>query len=83
MNGAIYREYEFSLQQSYIAMTGRDYEGVDYTKVNLNANTFPPLQRLIHHIITTMIYPKGGSRDQVTSVAAQTYRSVNYAPQGN
>jgi hypothetical protein len=68
MSGAVYGQYAYSLQMSYIAMTARDYEGEDCTKINLNANSFPPLQRLIHHIITTMIYPKGGSRDQVTLV---------------
>ena len=68
MNGAVYGEYAYSLQKSYIVMTGRDYEGIDCSTINLNANSFPPMQRLIHHIITTMIYPKGGSRDQVTLV---------------
>ena len=32
----------------------------------LNANNFPPLQRIIHHIITTIIFPKGKSHNEVT-----------------
>ena len=34
----------------------------------LNANVFPPLQRIIHHIITTILFPKGGSRNEVTKI---------------
>ena len=34
----------------------------------LNANTFPLMQRLLHHMMTTIVYPKGGSRDEVTVV---------------
>ena len=34
----------------------------------LNVNVFPPLQRIIHHIITTIIFPKGGSRNEVTKI---------------
>ena len=35
---------------------------------NLNATVFPPLQCIIHHIITTIIFPKGGSQNEVTKV---------------
>ena len=35
---------------------------------NMNATVFPPLQRIIHHIITTIIFPKGGSQNEVTKV---------------
>ena len=34
----------------------------------LNANVFPPLQRIIHHIITTIPFPKGGSYNEVTKI---------------
>ena len=34
----------------------------------LNANSFPPMQWLLHHMFTTIVYPKGGSRDEVTVV---------------
>ena len=34
----------------------------------LNANVFPLLQRIIHHIITTIIFPKGGSHNEVTKI---------------
>ena len=34
----------------------------------MNINFFPPMQWLFHHMITTFVYPKGGSRDEVTTV---------------
>ena len=34
----------------------------------LNANVFPLLQRIIHHIITTIIFSKGGSHNEVTKI---------------
>ena len=34
----------------------------------LNVNVFSPLQRIIHHIITTIILPKGGSKSEVTKI---------------
>ena len=68
MTGAVYGEYGYSLQKAYSVMTRKDYEKEDCSRINLNANQFPPMKRLIHHIITTIIYPKGGSRDQVTAI---------------
>ncbi|MQM04467.1 hypothetical protein Taro_037264 [Colocasia esculenta] len=37
-------------------------------RLKLNANTFPPLNRLIHHIFTTLVVLKDGSREIVTTV---------------
>ena len=34
----------------------------------LNVNVFPPLQQIIHHIMSTIIFPKGGSRNEVTKI---------------
>ena len=34
----------------------------------LNVNTFSPLQRILHHMFTTIIYLKDGSRDHVNTV---------------
>ncbi|MQM02880.1 hypothetical protein Taro_035650 [Colocasia esculenta] len=51
----------------YPLLTLEDYDG--NKKISkLNANSFPPLIRMIHHIFTTMIAPKHGSRELVTDV---------------
>ena len=55
------------LDEALIAMT-QDDEVQLRPGHKLNANSFPPMQRLLHHLITTIVYPKGGSRDKVTVV---------------
>ncbi|MQL98081.1 hypothetical protein Taro_030783 [Colocasia esculenta] len=44
----------------------------------LNANSYPLLHRLIHHIFTTIIVPKDGSRELVTAV--QFHAFLNCEP---
>ncbi|MQM16268.1 hypothetical protein Taro_049224 [Colocasia esculenta] len=51
----------------YQLLTLEDYDGTKKI-AKLNANFFPPLNRMIHHIFTTMIVPKHGSRELVTDV---------------
>ena len=55
------------LDEALIAMT-QDDEVQLRPRQKLNANSFPLIQRLLHHMITTIVYPKGGSRDEVTVV---------------
>ncbi|MQM00704.1 hypothetical protein Taro_033447 [Colocasia esculenta] len=51
----------------YTLITHQIYHpSVDHLK--LNANSFPPLNRLIHHIFTTLVVPKDGSRELITTV---------------
>ncbi|MQM13681.1 hypothetical protein Taro_046607, partial [Colocasia esculenta] len=42
---------------------------------SLNANNFPPLHRVIHHIFTTMIVPKDGSRELVTAIQKSSFHA--------
>ena len=45
-------------------MSGRVYpESIDLR--TLNANTFPPFQRVLHKIFTSLLFPKVGSHDRV------------------
>jgi Putative plant transposon protein len=55
----------FDHVEVYSAMTERDPPNYDVDLVVLDATTFPPMQRLLHHVMTTIIYPKGGSRNEV------------------
>ena len=41
---------------------------------SFNTNTFPPLQRLIHHMFTTIVTPQGGGRCRIT----ETHRFLFY-----
>ncbi|MQM02852.1 hypothetical protein Taro_035624 [Colocasia esculenta] len=56
-----------SASEYYTLITLQPY---DSTKdhIKLNANSFPLLHCLIHHIFTTLIAPKDGSRELVTEV---------------
>ena len=49
-------------------MLGMEEDPSEKDLKNMNATVFPPLQRIIHHIITTIIFPKGGRRNEVTKV---------------
>ncbi|MQM12920.1 hypothetical protein Taro_045841 [Colocasia esculenta] len=51
----------------YHLLTLEDYDGTKKI-AKMNANSFPPLNRMIHHIFTTMIVPKHGSRELVTDL---------------
>ncbi|MQL98713.1 hypothetical protein Taro_031428 [Colocasia esculenta] len=56
-----------STSDYYTLITHQLYHpSVDHLK--LNANTFPLLNCLIHHIFTTIVVPKDGSRELVTTV---------------
>ena len=59
--------YNPSASEYYELLTLEPY---DTTKeiARLNANSFPPLIRMIHHIFTTLIVLKDGSRELVTEV---------------
>ncbi|MQM06733.1 hypothetical protein Taro_039560, partial [Colocasia esculenta] len=56
-----------SASEYYHLITLQPY---DATKkiTKLNANSFPSLNRMIHHIFTTLMAPKHGSRELVTKV---------------
>ena len=49
-------------------MLGMEEDPSEKDLKNMNATVFPPLQRIIHHIITTIFFSKGGSRNEVTKV---------------
>ena len=66
--GAMLRVHPISLELAHFLMTGQEPEGLNVDFILYNANDFPPLQRMIHHIITTIIYPKAGSRELVNNV---------------
>ncbi|MQM16538.1 hypothetical protein Taro_049496 [Colocasia esculenta] len=51
----------------YPLITLQPYDGTKKA-AKLNANFFPPLNRMIHHIFTTLIAPKHGSQELVTDV---------------
>ena len=55
------------LDEAIVAMTQDDEVQLRPGR-KLNANSFPPMQRLLHHMFTTIVYSKGGSRDEVTVV---------------
>ncbi|MQL88921.1 hypothetical protein Taro_021490 [Colocasia esculenta] len=55
-------------EEYYALITSKPYDPTD--RKQLNANSFPPLHRLIHHIFTTLIVPKDGSRELVTSLTS-------------
>ena len=48
------------IDDALIAMT-QDEDVHLQSKQKLNANSFPLMQRLLHHMFTTIPYPKGGS----------------------
>ena len=59
-----YDEYE-----AYSLMTELPSNTDDSRQTQLtsfNTNLFPPLQRFIHHIFTTIITPQGGGRCRLT-----------------
>ncbi|MQL77989.1 hypothetical protein Taro_010399 [Colocasia esculenta] len=56
-----------SASEYYHLITLQPYDGTKKI-AKLNANSFPPLNRMIHHIFTTLIAPKHGSRELVTEI---------------
>ncbi|MQL68656.1 hypothetical protein Taro_000925 [Colocasia esculenta] len=55
-----------TLEEYHTLITLQPYDPTD--RKQLNANSFPPLHHFIHHIFTTHIVPKDGSRELVTSL---------------
>ncbi|MQL87184.1 hypothetical protein Taro_019728 [Colocasia esculenta] len=53
-------------EEYHTLITLQSYDPTDHKQ--LNANSFPLLHRLIHHIFTTIIVPKDGSHELVTSI---------------
>ena len=66
--GATPLTHPVDMKEAHLAMTEEDPEGVQVDYIQYNANEFPPLQRVLHHMFTTIIYPKGGSRELVNTV---------------
>ncbi|MQL73999.1 hypothetical protein Taro_006358 [Colocasia esculenta] len=69
--GADYHNFEFDLHEAYNILTGLQADEFDPKKTHVtkfNTNTFPPVLRLIHHILTTIITPQGGGRDRLTDI---------------
>ncbi|MQL69074.1 hypothetical protein Taro_001363 [Colocasia esculenta] len=59
--------YTPSASEYYELLTLEPYDSTKEID-RLNANSFPPLIWMIHHIFTTLIVPKDGSRELVTEV---------------
>ncbi|MQL82098.1 hypothetical protein Taro_014564 [Colocasia esculenta] len=69
--GADYHNFEFDLHEAYTIMTGLSADRSDPKQTfvtKFNTNTFPPVLRVIHHMLTTIITPQGGGRDRLTDI---------------
>ncbi|MQL81119.1 hypothetical protein Taro_013568 [Colocasia esculenta] len=69
--GADYHNFEFNLHEAYTILTGLQADESDPKQTHVTkfkTNTFPPILRLIHHILTTIITPQGGDRDRLTDI---------------
>ncbi|MQL79191.1 hypothetical protein Taro_011628 [Colocasia esculenta] len=68
---ANYHEFEFNLHEAYSILTGLPADESDPKQTyvtRFNANSFPPVLRVINHILTTIITPQGGGRDRLTDI---------------
>ena len=65
----------------YTIMTKKVF--TPHSSLNVNVNTFPPLQRVLHHIFITIIYPKDGGRELVTAVHHLLFYYIFQAEQIN
>ncbi|MQL68672.1 hypothetical protein Taro_000955 [Colocasia esculenta] len=81
--GADYHNFEFDLHEAYTIMTGLPADASDPKQTfvtKFNTNTFPPVLRVIHHMLTTIITPQGGGRDRLTDIQRKDLkRSLPYA----
>ncbi|MQM09923.1 hypothetical protein Taro_042809 [Colocasia esculenta] len=69
--GEDYHDFEFDLHEAYTLLIGLPHDASDSRQTyvtRFNTNTFPPVLRLIHHILTTIITPHGGGRDRLTDI---------------
>ncbi|MQL69545.1 hypothetical protein Taro_001840 [Colocasia esculenta] len=69
--GADYHDFTFDLHEAYSILTGLPSDETDPKQTyvsKFNTNTFPPVLRLIHHILTTIITPQGCGRDRLTDI---------------
>ncbi|MQL93469.1 hypothetical protein Taro_026113 [Colocasia esculenta] len=69
--GEDYHNFEFNLHEAYTIMTGLPADESDPKQTHVtkfNTNTFPPVLRLTHHMLTTIITPQGGGRDRLTDI---------------
>ncbi|MQL68454.1 hypothetical protein Taro_000714 [Colocasia esculenta] len=69
--GEDYHNFEFNLHEAYTIMTGLPADETDIKQTHVtkfNTNTFPPVLRLTHHMLTTIITPQGGGRDRLTDI---------------
>ncbi|MQM19705.1 hypothetical protein Taro_052715 [Colocasia esculenta] len=69
--GEDYHNFEFNLHEAYTLMTGLPADETDIKQTHVtkfNTNTFPPVLRLTHHMLTTIITPQGGGRDRLTDI---------------
>ncbi|MQM22738.1 hypothetical protein Taro_055795 [Colocasia esculenta] len=69
--GADYHNFEFNLHEAYTIMTGLPADESDPKQTfvtKFNTNSFPPVLRVIYHMLTTIITPQGGRRDRLTDI---------------
>ena len=60
---------DYDVHEAYSIMTDLPSDRANSKQVQLtsfNTNSFPPLQRLVHHLFTTIITPQGGGRGRLT-----------------
>ncbi|MQL92855.1 hypothetical protein Taro_025488, partial [Colocasia esculenta] len=69
---------EMDLAVTYTMMTNEPFDELKRI-ARLNANTFPPLNRMIHHMFTTIIFPNDGSRELVRQCFRDPKRFISYA----
>ena len=63
------QDFDYDEFDAYSLMTALPSNPDDFRQKQLtsfNTNTFSPLQRLIHHIFTTIITSQGGGRCRLT-----------------
>ena len=59
---------DYDVHEAYSIMTDLPSDRADSKQVQLtsfNTNSYPPLQRLVHHLFTTIITPQGGGRGRL------------------
>ncbi|MQL81252.1 hypothetical protein Taro_013708 [Colocasia esculenta] len=69
--GEDYHHFEFNLHEAYTILTRQQADESDPKQTHVtkfNTNTFPPVLRLTHHMLTTIITLQGGGRDRLTDI---------------
>ncbi|MQL79307.1 hypothetical protein Taro_011747 [Colocasia esculenta] len=84
--GEDYHHFEYNLHEAYTILTGQQADECDPKQTHatkFNTNTFPPVLRLTHHMLTTIITPKvvGGTDSQTFKVQEDHPPALEDQPQ--